>query len=45
MLAENTIFPLVAVQMEHISVVVDIKREIGMVSDEAECSWCLFRGG
>ena len=45
MLAENAIFPLVAVQMEHISVVVDMKREIVMVSDEAECSWCLFRGG
>ena len=44
-LAENAIFPLVAVEMEHISVVVDINRESCMMSDEAECSWCLFRGG
>ena len=37
--------PLVAVEMEHIAVVVEINRESCMVSDEAERSWCLFRGG
>ena len=45
MLAENAIFPLVVVEMEHICVMMDINRESGMVSDEAEWSRRLFRGG
>ena len=44
-IAENSIIPLVAVEIEHISVVVDINNESGIASDKDGCSWCLFRGG
>ena len=45
MLAENVIIPLVVVEIEHISVVVDINKESGIAGVEDGCSWCLFRGG